>query len=187
MKQVVIFASGRGSNAAALMAYFQHHHSIRIGAVFSNQASAGVHAVAHSYEIPSFVISQKELQDPDFEPAAVCGFSIDLIVLAGFLLLIPETLIRRYPQRIINIHPSLLPAHGGKGMYGKHVHEAVLAAGDHESGISIHYVNSEFDKGEIIAHFSCPVLSGDRVEDLSARVLELEHKHLAPVIEQVLL
>ncbi len=184
-KHIAIFASGKGSNAQAIIDYFKDNDHIKIALIVTNNKEAGVIQIAKDHRIPFDIVSSKELKDEEILDM-LDVYEIDLIVLAGFLLLVPAFLVKAYPDKIINIHPALLPKHGGKGMYGKYVHEAVLADKDTESGITIHYVNEHYDEGTYIAQIRCHVESGDTVETLSARVHQLEHEHYPKEIEKLL-
>jgi phosphoribosylglycinamide formyltransferase-1 len=186
-KNIVIFASGSGSNAQRLLEHFQHHPSIRVAALFSNNPNAYALQRAETYHVPAFLFNREELYKSDKVLQQIQAFNPDLIVLAGFLWLVPQNLLQAFPKRIINIHPALLPRYGGKGMHGRHVHAAVVQAGEKESGITVHYINEEYDKGAFILQERCPVLPDDTPEALAARVLQLEHKHLPLVVEQLLL
>ncbi len=185
MKKIVLFASGSGSNAENIIRYFNPQGAIGFPAVVTNKASAYVHERAKQLGIPSYTFSKQE-----FEDGTVLKLlqkeSVDFIVLAGFLLKIPENLLQAYPNRIINIHPALLPKFGGKGMYGMHVHEAVLAAGEKESGITIHYVNENYDEGQIIFQAKCDILPTDSAEDVANKVHALEYKYFPKVIEGII-
>ena len=165
MKNLVIFASGSGSNAENIIRYFATKPDFCVKKIYCNVPGAYVLERA------------RQLQDE----------GTDFIVLAGFLWLVPPCITAAYPNRIINIHPALLPAYGGKGMYGHHVHEAVLAAGEQQSGITIHYVNDRYDSGDIIFQATCPVLPDDTPDTLAARVHELEYRHFPRVIEETVL
>lgn len=186
MKKIAVFASGSGSNARRLIEHFRHSDKARVHLVVCNKPDAGVLGIAQAAGVETLLITRDRFFKSDEIVKELQKKGTDLIVLAGFLWLIPENLIRAYPGRIINIHPSLLPRHGGKGMYGARVHAAVLAAGDKESGITIHYVNEKFDEGEHLAQFRCPVLPGDTPESLAKRVQQLEHAHFPEVVEQLL-
>lgn len=185
-KNIVIFASGSGSNAQRLLEHFEHHPDIRVAALFSNNPNAYALKRAETYHVPAFLFNREEFYKSDMVLQQIRQFEPDLIVLAGFLWLVPQNLLQAFPNRIINIHPALLPQYGGKGMHGRHVHAAVVQAGDPESGITIHYINEEYDKGAFIRQERCPVLPGDTPEDLAARVLQLEHRYLPLVVEQLL-
>jgi phosphoribosylglycinamide formyltransferase 1 len=185
VKRIAVFASGAGSNAQNLIEYFELHRQAQVTLVVCNNPNAGVVKIAQEYGVEVLLIDKGDFFDKNF-PEQLHVRGIDLIVLAGFLWLIPPALIQFYSNRIINIHPSLLPKFGGKGMYGKRVHEAVLAAGEKESGITIHFVNEHFDEGKHIAQFNCEVNANDTIETLSARIHQLEHDHLPKVVEGML-
>lgn len=184
---IVIFASGNGTNAQQIIEYFSENPEINISLILSNKADAYVLERAAKFGIPSFVFSAYELKDTTIVDQKLKEFKIDFIVLAGFLLMMPSRLIHKFPDKIINIHPALLPLYGGKGMYGDHVHKAVIAAGESESGISIHYVNEHYDDGKIIFQARCPVLKTDTPEDLAKRIHQLEYSYFPAVIEKVIL
>ncbi len=186
-KNIVIFASGSGSNAQRLLEHFEHHPQIRVAALFSNNPKAYALKRAETFHVPALLFSRDEFYNSDKVLQQVQQFKPDLIVLAGFLWLVPQNLLRAYHNRIVNIHPALLPKYGGKGMHGHHVHHAVVQAGEQESGITIHYINEEYDKGQFILQERCPVLPNDTPEDLAARVLQLEHRHLPLVVEKLVL
>jgi len=187
LKNIVIFASGRGSNAEKIINHFRNHKRVKISAIVSNKLDAGVLDLALRNGIPTRVLSKKVF----FKSTDILNYlkekETDLIVLAGFLWLIPPHLVEAYPDKIINIHPALLPKYGGKGMYGHHVHKAVKAAGDTISGITIHYVNEHYDEGRHIAQFSTELNADMNPDDIAAAVLKLEHQHFAETIEKVLL
>ncbi|MHC1706489.1 MAG: phosphoribosylglycinamide formyltransferase [Bacteroidales bacterium] len=182
---IAIFASGSGTNAQRLAEYFKDHPQLRISLILSNKADAFVLERAKNLEIPAVVFSAKEFRETQQVLETLKMFDIDFLVLAGFLLLVPDYLLKAYPGKIINIHPALLPDYGGKGMYGHHVHEAVIASGDTSSGISIHYVNEHYDEGNIIFQALCPVLPDDTAETLAARIHELEYKFFPVIVEKV--
>jgi phosphoribosylglycinamide formyltransferase-1 len=184
-EQIAVFASGAGTNAQALMEHFATHPNIGIARVVTNRKDAGVIEKANAFNIPVVFTSNQALRSGD-TGRALHESGITSIVLAGFLLMIPGSLIKSFPDRIINIHPSLLPLYGGKGMYGGRVHEAVLRNGEHQSGITIHLVNEEYDKGRIIAQFTCTVLPSDTMETLQERIHELEHAHFSKTVESYL-
>ncbi|MFD2246353.1 phosphoribosylglycinamide formyltransferase [Pontibacter ruber] len=186
-KNIVIFASGSGSNAQRLMEYFEHHPQIRVAALFANNPKAYALKRAETFHVPALLFNREDFYHSDKILQQLKSFEPDLIVLAGFLWLVPQNILQAYPNKIINIHPALLPRYGGKGMHGLNVHSAVVQAGDAQSGITIHRVNEEYDKGEFILQEYCQVLPGDTPEELAARVLQLEHKHLPEVVEQLLL
>jgi phosphoribosylglycinamide formyltransferase-1 len=186
VKRIAIFASGTGSNAAVLIRHFEMHERAQVVLLVTNRADAGALNVAREHGVESMVVDREEFFSADSITEKLHVRGIDLIVLAGFLWLIPPALIKAFPNRIVNIHPALLPKFGGKGMYGKHVHSAVLASGEKESGITVHFVNENFDEGEHIAQFTCAVEDGDTIETLAAKVQRLEHKHFASAIERLL-
>ncbi len=158
-----------------------------MAALFSNNPNAYALKRAETYHVPALLFTREEFYKSDRVLHQLQQFKPDLIVLAGFLWLVPQNLLQAYPNQIINIHPALLPQYGGKGMHGQHVHTAVIQAGEPESGITIHYINEEYDKGAFIRQERCPVLPTDTPEALAARVLQLEHQHLPQVVEQLLL
>ena len=186
MIKIAVFASGSGSNAENLYHYFAKHPDIRVGMIVSSNAEAGVCERARRLRIPLVLVSKRVWQVPEMLMFTLQKESIDFIVLAGFLWKIPSALIDAYPNRIVNIHPSLLPLHGGQGMYGMRVHRAVIAAADTQSGISIHYVNEAYDEGAIIEQIACPVNKGDDEEQLAERIHQLEYIHFPPCIERVI-
>ncbi|MBS1686873.1 MAG: phosphoribosylglycinamide formyltransferase [Bacteroidetes bacterium] len=185
-KHIAVFASGRGSNAQAIIDHFKSHPSIKVALIVTNKKDAGVIQIAKENRIPFDIVSPAELNNEEELLDMLEIYDIDLIVLAGFLLLIPAFLVKAYPNKIINIHPAILPKYGGKGMYGKHVHEKVLTNKDTESGITIHYVNEHYDEGQYIAQFRCHVEPADTIETLAARIHELEHEHYPKEIEKLL-
>ena len=184
--RIAIFASGTGSNARKIMEHFQDHPAIRVALVVSNNVDAGVLEIARNFDIKSLIINKKQLNDPGLLESILQDHGIQCIVLAGFLLKIPDHRITAYPQKIVNIHPALLPAFGGKGMYGMHVHEAVIKSGVKESGISIHYVDNQYDHGETIFQARCTVSPDETPESLSKKIQRLEHEHYASVLERLL-
>ena len=185
MKRLVIFASGAGSNAENIIRHFAENPSVEVAAVLSNRADAGVLDKAERYGVARIVFTKTELNDGTVL-AAVNRISPDLIVLAGFLLQFPETIIAQYPNQIINIHPALLPKYGGKGMYGMHVHRAVRDNKESETGITIHYVDAHYDEGDIIFQQSYPLHGTETCEEIAAKVKRLEQIHFPRVIEQLL-
>lgn len=187
MKKIAIFASGSGSNAENIIQYFAQKPQFCVKSVFCNVPDAYVLERAKKYRIPSFVFNQEEFRNPDKVFRQLQEQEIDFIVLAGFLWLMPSFITAAWPNKIVNIHPALLPAYGGKGMYGHHVHEAVIAAGEKESGITIHYVNDHYDQGAIIFQAKCPVLPTDTPDDLAARVHELEYRYFPQIIAETIL
>lgn len=187
MKRIAVFASGTGTNAHELIRYFELHPAAQVVLVVSNNPRAGVLEIAKEHGVETLCVDRGNFYDGKTIVSQLEKREIDFIVLAGFLWLLPHELTAAYHNRIVNIHPALLPKFGGKGMYGKKVHEAVIASGEKESGITIHFVNENYDEGKTIAQFTCPVLPSDTPEILAARVQELEHKHYAEVVERVLL
>lgn len=187
MKNLAIFASGSGSNAENIVRYFSDSKSINPSVILSNSATAGVHQRAELLNIPSFTFLKKNFDEGALILEKLNEFDIDWIILAGFLLKVPPALLNAYPNRIINIHPALLPKYGGKGMYGMHVHQAVVDAKEKESGITIHYVNENYDEGAIIYQATCPVLSTDKAEDVANKIHQLEYQHFPKVIEDTVL
>ena len=187
MKKIAIFASGSGSNAENIIQYFAQKPQFCVKSVFCNVPDAYVLERAKKYRIPSFVFNREEFRNPDKVFRQLQEQEIDFIVLAGFLWLMPSFITAAWPNKIVNIHPALLPAYGGKGMYGHHVHEAVIAAGEKESGITIHYVNDHYDQGAIIFQAKGPVLPTDTPDDLAARVHELEYRYFPQIIAETIL
>lgn len=185
-KRIAIFASGSGSNAQKIMEHFKYSDDAEVSLVLSNNPEAYVLQRADNFEIPSHVFDRQEFYHTDDVVNILKRLDIDLIVLAGFLWLVPENLLKAYPNKIINIHPALLPKHGGKGMYGDRVHKAVLAAGDEEHGITIHFVNEHFDEGETIYQGKFKVEKDDTLETIKFKGQQLEHLHYPKVIENLL-
>ena len=187
MKNLVIFASGAGTNADNIIRYFHEGDLARVKLIVSNRAGAGVLDVAARHVIPALVVDRAGFYPPAGVLAALRAANADLVVLAGFLWKVPGEIVDAYPGRIVNIHPALLPAHGGKGMYGSFVHEAVIRAKDPQSGITIHYVNDRYDEGEVIARKTCAVTPGDTPETLAQKVHQLEYEWYPRIIEEMLL
>ena len=183
MRKIAIFASGSGTNAENIIKYFADSQDIKVVLVVSNNPKAGVHARANQLSIPSVTFTNEEFVDGRKVLKKLSKYQVDWIVLAGFLRKISPALLKAYSDKIINIHPALLPKYGGKGMYGMRVHEAVVAAGDRESGITIHYVNENYDEGKIIFQTSCPVLPTDTPEEVASKVHVLEYTHYPQVIK----
>ena len=186
MKNLLLFASGNGSNAENIIRYFHLKKTARVVAVFTNNPTAGVIKRATALQVAVEVVSRKDFRNPDILIRKIERWQPDLLVLAGFLWKIPSELILRYPQKIINIHPALLPRFGGKGMYGRHVHEAVLAAGEKKSGITIHYVNEKYDDGQIIFQAETEIAPEETPETLAQKIHQLEYAHFPRVIEKIL-
>lgn len=184
MKRVLIFASGSGSNAEKIIDYFWRRPALSIQfEIFTNNKNAGVIDRARRLHIPCALIDKDQFNDEQLLKAIG---EVDLIVLAGFLWLIPDYLIKAYPDKIINIHPALLPAYGGKGMYGDRVHKAVIENKEKQSGISIHYVNENYDEGELILQARCKVANEDSPESLAEKIHKLEHTYFPIVVEQLI-
>lgn len=185
-KNIAIFASGSGSNAENIIRYFRNNDSICVSLVLSNKSDAYVLERAHRLGVSCNVFPKEDWIAGDEVLAVLQEYRIDFIILAGFLVRVPDLILHAYPNKIINIHPALLPKFGGKGMYGSRVHEAVVAAGEKESGITIHYINERYDEGNTIFQATCPVLPNDTPEDVAEKVHALEYKHFPLVIEKVL-
>ncbi|MDQ8054616.1 MAG: phosphoribosylglycinamide formyltransferase [Pedobacter sp.] len=185
-KRIAIFASGSGSNAQKLMEHFKRNAEIEVALVLTNNSDAYVLQRADSFEIPSHIFDRHELYQTDQVLDLLKNLDIDLIVLAGFLWLIPQNLLREYPGRIINIHPAILPKFGGKGMYGDFVHQAVLQNEETEGGITIHYVNENYDEGEYIYQAKYRIDKGDNLEMLKFKGQQLEHLHYPRIVEGIL-
>lgn len=185
-KRIAIFASGSGSNAQKIMELFKHSADVEIALVLTNNPDAYVLQRADNFEIPSHIFDRKEFYESEAIIDLLKNLDVDLIVLAGFLWLIPKNLVQNYPGRIINIHPAILPKFGGKGMYGDHVHNAVIAAGETEGGITIHYVNENYDEGEYIYQAKYRIDKGDNLEMVKFKGQQLEHQHYPRIIEGIL-
>jgi len=185
LKNLVIFASGSGSNAEKIIAHFQDSTQVQISHIFCNNPEAGVIARAERLGVPCSIFSREEYKNGSVL-RKIQSLQTDFIILAGFLWLIPAEYVQAYPKRIINLHPALLPKFGGKGMYGHFVHEAVVAAGEKESGITIHYVNEYYDEGAIIFQSSFAVEPGDTAEDVARKGQVLEHRDFPRVIDNLL-
>ena len=184
-RRIAIFASGEGTNAQCIMDHFRNSAVGEVAWVVSSKSSAPVLERAKKAGIESRVLDRVHFYETDTIIKELKERKIDLIVLAGFLWMVPEYLIKAFPNAIINIHPALLPKFGGKGMYGMKVHEAVIASKEKESGISIHYVNEHYDEGKIISQFKCSVAENDTPELLAKKIHQLEHMHFANVIETI--
>lgn len=186
MRRIAIFASGTGTNAENIIKHFFYSDRVIVAAVFCNNAKAGVIDRARQYGIPAVVFNREDLYDTNRILRNLREFEIDFIALAGFMWLMPDYLVKEYSNQIINIHPALLPKYGGKGMYGKKVHQAVIDNKEKESGITIHYVNESYDQGEIIYQHKCEVASDETPESLAEKVHQLEYEHYPQVIEEIL-
>ena len=187
MIRIAIFASGNGSNAENIIRYFSKNHEIKPVIVLSNKKEAFVHQRAQQLGIPSYTFSKMEFDDGTLVLKKLREYCVDFVVLAGFLLKISQPLLDAFPNKMVNIHPALLPKFGGKGMYGNHVHRAVIEARERESGITIHYVNEHYDEGNIIFQASCEVLPNDTPDDVAQKVSELEFTWFPKVIEEVVM
>lgn len=186
MKRIVIFASGSGSNAQQITEFFQDRKDAQVVQILSNKNTAKVLERANNLKISAFSFNRSAFYDTDQVLNLVKSTQPDLIVLAGFLWLFPQNIIKAYSGKIINIHPALLPAYGGKGMYGANVHKAVVAAGEKESGITIHEVTSEYDKGTILFQAKTQLESDETPDSLAAKIHELEYEHFPRVIAEIL-
>jgi len=185
-KRIAIFASGSGSNAQKILEYFKDNKFAEVSIILSNNPDAYVLQRADNFETPTHVFDREDFYKTDHVVELLKNLQIDFIVLAGFLWLIPSNLLHEFPNRIINIHPALLPSFGGKGMYGDRVHQAVLEAKEEESGITIHYVNEKFDEGEIIYQAKYKIEPEDNVELIRFKGQQLEHLHYPKIIENII-
>lgn len=186
-KKIAILASGNGSNAENIMNYFKDKEEVgKVVVLLANHDDAPVLKRAEKFGVPTVTFSKKELDETTKVDEALKSYGVEFVVLSGFMLKMPERLVAQYPNAMVNIHPALLPKFGGKGMYGHHVHEAVIAAGEKESGITIHYVNEHYDSGNIIFQAKCPVEPTDTPDTLAARVHELEYRWFPEVIAKTL-
>ena len=184
-QKLAILASGAGTNAENLINYFRGHNNIKIAVLISNNPHSGIFDIGERHDIQAELLSNTK--GPEALLALLSAYKIDYIILAGYLKLIHKNVIKSYPAEIINIHPALLPAYGGKGMYGMAVHKAVINNREARSGITIHLVNEEYDKGRILAQHSLEILPGDSAESLARRIHALEYKHFPGVIEEYIL
>ena len=185
-KKLIIFASGNGSNAENIIKYFKNNPDVAVQSVFCNKPNAKVLDKAKAEKVNTFVFDKSELQNREIVLAKLENISPDLIILAGFLLKIPGFITSSFDQKIINIHPALLPKYGGKGMFGMHVHEAVVKNKEPETGITIHFVNEHYDEGAIIFQAKCEVLDTDTAEDIAAKIHKLEMEYFPRIIENTL-
>jgi phosphoribosylglycinamide formyltransferase-1 len=184
---IAIFASGSGSNCENLIRYFEHSSQIHCAIVVSNKPDAYVLVRAERLGVPTAVITREQLHNVDVMMPLLQQYGVGFIVLAGFLPLIPDYLVEAFPRKILNLHPALLPKYGGKGMWGRHVHEAVKAAGETETGMTVHYVTPVCDAGEIIAQYRVTLLSSDTVDDIAEKEHQLEMKYFPKVVEEVVM
>jgi len=185
-KHLAIFASGGGTNCENIIRYFANSPLAEVSIVVCNKPDAGVLERARRLNVPTEVITKELLNNPDYMLPLLSRYDTDMVVLAGFLPIVPDFLIDSFPRRIINLHPALLPRYGGKGMWGHHVHEAVKASGDTETGMTVHYVTSVCDGGQIIAQFRTAISPDDTVDDIAEKEHQLEMEHFPSVIEQLL-
>jgi phosphoribosylglycinamide formyltransferase-1 len=186
-QQLVLFASGSGSNAMNVIAFFANNPGVQVAAVFCNNPKAGIIEKIKSTHVPLVLFNKAQFENPDLFLPLIQTYQPALIALLGFLWKVPSFLIQAYPQQILNLHPALLPKYGGKGMYGHHVHEAVKLAGETETGISLHYVNEHYDEGKLIAQFKTPLSETDTSASIAEKIHQLEQKHVPVVIESILL
>jgi phosphoribosylglycinamide formyltransferase-1 len=186
MKRIAIFASGKGSNAANICNYFRNHESISVALICSDRKQAGVFDVANINDVESVYLSKEILGQPSTLVSLLKSKEIDFIVLAGFLKLIPRELVENFRGKIINVHPALLPKFGGHGMFGMHVHEAVAAAQETETGITIHHVNEQYDEGDIIFQARTKIDQGDSPSRIAEKIAKLEMEFFPKVIEDLL-
>lgn len=186
-KNIAIFASGNGTNAENIIRYFQaKQEGITVSVIVANRRQAQVFERAERLQVPCIYMAREKWVTGEAVLHLLKEYQIDFIVLAGFLARVPDPILHAYPQQIINIHPSLLPKFGGKGMYGDRVHQAVVEAGEQESGITIQYINECYDEGDIIAQYRCPVFPEDTPQDVAQRVHALEYTHYPEIIEKLL-
>lgn len=186
MKRIAIFASGSGSNAEAIAQHLAGRSDAQISLILTNNPEAGVIQRARRLHVPAVVFDKKTFYESDRVVELLINQKIDLVVLAGFMMLIPKKLVRAFPEKMVNIHPALLPKYGGKGMYGHFVHEAVVAAGEKQSGITIHFVNEVYDEGRIIYQVTCDLESSDTPGDVARKVQVLEHEHYPRVVAELI-
>ena len=184
MINIAIFASGNGSNAENIVNYFSTNKEIKVAMIISNRSDAYVHVRANKLGIPSFTFNKSDFDDGSVVLNKMAEYEIGFIVLAGFLLKVPQSIMDTFPNRIINIHPALLPKYGGKGMYGDNVHNSVKNAGEVETGITIHYINENYDEGDIIFQAKCDVSDSDSPNDIANKVHLLEQEHFPKIIEE---
>ena len=186
MRNIAIFGSGSGTNAENIIQYFTRNDRILVAVVLSDKREAGIHERARNLGVPSFTFSFVDFKEGGVILDKLAEYNVSFIVLAGFMQLVSPVIINAFPNRIINIHPALLPKFGGKGMYGAHVHEAVVAAKETQTGITVHYVNERYDEGAVVFQAVCPVFPDDTPDDVATKVHALEYKHFPQVIENLL-
>lgn len=187
MIAIAIFASGTGSNAKKIIDHFRSHALIKVSLIVCNNPKAGVIEIARQEQVPVLLLDKQAFLNGDGYLPSLQKAHIEWLILAGFLWKVPRQLTQAYPEKIVNIHPALLPKFGGKGMYGHHVHEAVIAAQEKESGITIHFVDDAYDHGPAIFQARCPVTAEDTPVTLAAKIAKLEHAHYPEIIERVIL
>lgn len=185
-KKIAVYASGTGSNTKKIIEYFSEHPAVEVALIVCNKPGAGVLQIAADHDIPYLIIEKEKFFRGSGYVDELKDAGIVFLVLAGFLWKIPDTIISAYPRRILNIHPALLPKYGGKGMYGHHVHESVIAAGDTISGITIHYVDEHYDHGDIICQKQVDITTSDTAESLATKIHALEHTYYPVIIENIL-
>ncbi|MFN8238132.1 MAG: phosphoribosylglycinamide formyltransferase [Chitinophagales bacterium] len=186
-RKIAVFLSGSGTNAKNICSYFKGHPAIEVALLVSNKEQSGAKAIGESFHIPTVFFNKESFHQPDVVLQSLQKYRIDAIVLAGFLWMIPDILLREYPNRIINIHPALLPKYGGKGMHGRHVHEMVFNNKEKESGITIHLCNERYDEGKILFQQKVDLAETDTPETIARKVQELEHQYYPKMIESYLL
>jgi phosphoribosylglycinamide formyltransferase-1 len=187
MRNIAIFASGSGTNAENIIKYFSNKNTAKVALILSNKREAYVLERAAKNNLPSLFFDRKDFYESEKVLKCLQSHKIDFIILAGFLWLVPSNILKTYNNRIVNIHPALLPKYGGKGMYGDVVHRAVIANSEKESGVTIHYVNQFYDRGDIIFQAKCEIVSGETPESLAAKVHALEYLHFPEIIEKLIL
>lgn len=185
MKHIAVFASGTGTNAEKIMQHFEQHEEISVSLIISNKTNAPVLSKAVAFGVPTLLIDRHSFYQTHDILETLKRYGIDFIVLAGFLWLLPPYLVQAYAHRMVNLHPALLPRYGGKGMYGMHVHRAVCEAKENQTGMTIHYVNEQYDDGDIVFQATCPLQRGDTPEGIADKVRVLEHRYFPKVIEQL--
>ncbi|MEA5005547.1 MAG: phosphoribosylglycinamide formyltransferase [Rikenellaceae bacterium] len=185
--KIAIFASGSGTNAENIIKYFRNNSLCEVSLLLCNKKDAYVIERAKQFNVSSIIFTKSQFEESSFIDDLLSEKGIEYIILAGFLLKIPERLLNKYPKKIINIHPALLPKYGGKGMHGMHVHEAVIAAGEKESGITVHIIDADYDKGETIFQAKCTIEKEDTPEMLASKIHELEQRYFPEAIENYIL
>ena len=186
MNNTAVFASGAGTNAQRIIEHFSGSEISKVSILLTNNKNAGAIAKAQELGVPVTIFDRNDFYSSDKVLDILIDNNVGFIILAGFLWLIPENILKKFENRIINIHPALLPAYGGKGMYGRNVHEAVIAAGEKESGITIHYVNNEYDKGSIVFRASCVVDENETPDTLAEKIHALEYRYYPSIAEKLI-